>query len=234
METPFKFKGEDYLFFPDGVDFYTLYRTKRKINSFSELEYIAEKFLYLNSDFDLDLMKSLFVKISDRDSGHIIRTYSGFRVENMVERVFNKKKKPYCPRQRKVIFNPSKMIDKKDKLKIVGHLIGSKEKPSISEINQVIEELWLNKEKITVSKVSKKLNTTRYLVNWYFDEETRLTIKKLNTEIKETNLISKAIEAIDFLTDKGNRLKMRELKKLTSIRDYSLLKDAVIKYQNQI
>ena len=46
--------------------------------------------------------------------------------------------------------------------------------------------------------------------------------------------MSKAIEAIDELTDKGNRLKMRQLKKLTSIRDYALLKKAVTIYQNQV
>ncbi len=234
METPFRFKGKDYLYFPDGCKFYSLYRTKRKINSFSELEYIAEKFLYLNPDFDLDIMKRLFVGISDRDSGHIIRTYGQTRVEAMVEKVFEKKKKPYCARKRKIIFNPSKMIDRKEKFKIVGKLIGSKPKPTIQEIDQVIEELWLGKEKITSSRIAKELNTTRYLINWYFTEEIKQSINNANREIKETTLISRAIEAIDALTDKGNRLKMRELKKLTSIRDYSLLKQAVIQYQNGV
>ena len=234
METPFRFEGADYLFFPEGVDFYSLYRTKRKINSFSELEYIAEKFLYLNPGFDLDIMKGLFVRISDRDSGHIIRTYGQARVESMVEKVFEKKTKPYCARKRKIIFNPSKMIERKEKFKIVGSLIGSKPKPTIQEINQVIEELWLNKEKITSSKIARELNTTRYLISWYFTGEIKQSINNANREIKEMNLISRAIEAIDALTDKGNRLKMRELKKLTSIRDYSLLKQAVIQYQNDV
>lgn len=234
MESSFTFEGKTYLYFPDGVEYYSLYRTKRKINSFSELEYIAEKFLYLNPSFDLNLMKKLFEYLSDRDSGHIIRTYSNIRVNHMIDQVSLKKKLPFCPRLRKIIFNPAKMLDRKEKMRIVGSVINTKEKPSEDDINAVVEELWLNKEKITSSKIAKELNTSRYLISWYFTQETKQDIDKVNQEIKQTNLISKAIEAIDVLTDKGNKLKMRQLKKLTSIRDYSLLKEAVSRYQKQI
>ena len=233
MQSYFRFEGADYLYFPDGCKFYSLYRTKRKINSFSELEYIAEKFLYLNPDFDLSLMKKLFVQLSDRDSGHIIRTYGAGRVESMIDRVASKEKEPYCARLRKIIFNPAKMIDRKEKMKIVASIIHTKEKPSESEIDGVVEELWLDKQKITVSRVAKELSTTRHLVKWYFDEEKKHLIDKVNKEIRDINLISRAIEAIDILTDKGNRLKMRELKKITSIRNYSLLKQAVAQYKNE-
>ena len=234
MESSFKFKGNDYVYFPEGVKFYSLYRTTRKINSFSELEYIAEKFIYLNPDFDVEVAKSLFALISDRGSGHIIRTYGSSRVENMVERVFAAKKQPYCPRLRKVIFNPFKMMSRSEKMKIVGSLIGTKEKPTEEQIDSTIEELWLDKEKITITKVAEKLNKTRYLVRWYFDKEKLKSIRNFNSEIHETNQISKAIEAIDILTDNGSSLKMRELKKLTSIRDYALLKQAVISYQKRL
>ena len=125
------------------------------------------------------------------------------------------------------------MIDRKTKMKIVSSIIGTKKRPTESEINHVIEELWLEKEKITLIKVANKLHTSRYLVSWYFDDETKESIKKANQDIKNENLISRAIEAIDLLTDKGNALKMRELKKITSIRNYSLLKKAVFIYQNE-
>lgn len=234
MQTPFRFEGRDYLYFPDGCKFYSLYRTSRKINSFSELEYIAEKFIHLNPGFDIGLMKKLFVKLSDRDTGHIIRTYGFNRVEGMIEKVLEKKTKPYCPRLRKIIFNPSKMIDRKEKMRIVASIIHTKNKPTEYEIDAVIEELWLNKEKITISKVADKLNTSRYLASWYFQGDKKKAIQNANKEIKETNLISKAIEAIDILTDKGNKLKMRELKKITSIRNYALLKTAVMQYHNEL
>ena len=57
MESSFAFHGEEYLFFPEGVRYYHLYRSTRKLNSFAELTYLAEKFIFLNPDFDIDLMK---------------------------------------------------------------------------------------------------------------------------------------------------------------------------------
>ena len=234
MESPFVFKGKDYLYFPDGCNFYTLYRTTRKINTFSELEYIAEKFIHLNPEFDIDKMKLLFVGLSDRGSGHIIRTYSQDRVENMIDRVFSKRKLPYCARKRKIIFNPSKMMDRKTKMKIVGAVIGRRNRPSTDDIDSVIEELWLDKDKITISKVANKLNKTRHLVRWYFDQDKLDQFKSLNIEIKQENDMAKAIEAIDVLTEGGDKLKMRKLKQITSIRNYSILKKAVIRYQEKI
>lgn len=234
MESSFVFKGKDYLHFPNGCNFYTLYRTTRKINTFSELEYIAEKFIHLNPEFDIDKMKLLFVGLSDRGSGHIIRTYSQDRVENMIERVFSKRKLPYCARKRKIVFNPSKMMDRKTKMKIVGAVIGRRNRPSTDDIDSVIEELWLDKNKITISKVANKLNKTRHLVRWYFDQDKLDQFKSLNLEIKQENDMAKAIEAIDVLTEGGDKLKMRSLKKITSIRNYSLLKKAVIRYQKKI
>ena len=234
MESSFVFKGKDYLYFPNGCNFYTLYLTTRKINTFSELEYIAEKFIHLNPEFDIDKMKLLFVGLSDRGSGHIIRTYSQDRVENMIDRVFSKRKLPYCARKRKIIFNPSKMIDRKTKMKIVGAVIGRRNRPSTDDIDSVIEELWLDKDKITISKVANKLNKTRHLVRWYLDQDKLDQFKSLNLEIKQENDMAKAIEAIDILTEGGDKLKMRSLKKITSIRNYSLLKKAVIRYQKKI
>jgi|TARA_B110000908_G_scaffold15613_1_gene17819 hypothetical protein len=234
MESSFVFKGKDYLYFPEGCNFYTLYRTTRKINTFSELEYIAEKFIHLNSDFDVDKMKMLFNGLSDRGSGHIIRTYSQNRVEDMIDRVHSRRKLPYCARKRKIVFNPSKMMDRKTKMKIVGVVIGRRNRPSIDDINSAIEELWLDKDKITISKVASKLNKTRHLVRWYFDQDKLDQFKVLNLEIKEENEMAKAIEAIDNLIEGGNKLKMRSLKQITSIRDYSLLKRAVNRYREKI
>ena len=231
MESSFIFKGADYLFFPEGVEYYSLYRTTRKINSFAELEYIAEKFVWLNPEFKLSKMKRFFSVLSDRGSGHIIRTYGNSRVEDMVERVHRVKKKPYCARYRKIIFNPSKMFDRKTKMKIVGQLISAKEKPSEDRISGVIEELWFKKEKITISKVAEVLDTTRHLVRWYFKDDILKSIASANKEIRKENMIAKAIEAIDILTEGGSKLKMRKLKEITSIRDYSLLKQAILNYQ---
>jgi hypothetical protein len=231
MESYFAFNGEDYIFFPEGVVYYSLYRSTRKINSFAELCYVAEKFIYLNPEFDIDKMKRLFVGLSDRESGHIVRTYSENRVNEMVERVAGERVMPFCPRLRKIIFNPSKPLTREQKRVIVAKLIHAKEKPTPNEIDGVIEELWLDKQKITIRRVADELNTTHYLVRWYFDKKTLQVIRGMNREIRKENQIAKAIGVIDELTEGGNKLKMRKLKEITSIRNYAFLKEAVIRYQ---
>ena len=234
MQTPFIFKGKEYLHYPDGVKFFSLYRTTRRINTFAELEYIAEKFIWLNEDFNIDKMKIHFNLLSERQNGHIIRTYGQNRVENMVQKVFDRKKEPYCPKLRKIIFNPMKIIEKKEKMRIVGMLVGRKSRPTNDQINDAIEDLWLDKTKITVSSVAKRLNKSRHLVKWFFDKQQLSTLEKINTQIKSENDLAKAIEAIDVLTEGGNKLKMRELKKFTSIRNYSVLKKAIFNYQKGV
>ena len=148
MSTCFTFQGKVYLFFPQGVKYHSLYRTTRKINTFAELEYVAEKFVWLNPDFDLEKMKMLFYILSDRQNGHVIRTYGQPRVEQMVERVYDNQKEPYCHKLRKVIFNPNKMLDRKEKMKIVGMLISRKKRPTEERINEAIQDLWIDKQKI--------------------------------------------------------------------------------------
>lgn len=231
MSTCFTFEGKVYLFFPQGVKYHSLYRTTRKINTFAELEYVAEKFVWLNPDFDLEKMKMLFYILSDRQNGHVIRTYGQPRVEQMVERVHDNQKEPYCHKLRKVIFNPNKMLDRKEKMKIVGMLISRKKRPTEERINEAIQDLWIDKQKITIKSVSEHLDVSRHLIRWFFDEHQLSFIKSMNEEIRKENELSKAITAIDILTEGGNPLKMRELKKITSIRDYSVLKKAISNYQ---
>ena len=127
-----------------------------------------------------------------------------------------------------------KIIDKKEKMRIVGMLVGRKNRPTNEQISEAIEDLWFDKIKITISSVAKHLNKSRHLVKWYFDKEQLKILEKINKDIKIENDLAKAIEAIDVLTEGGNKLKMRELKKITSIRNYSVLKKAIFNYQKGI
>ena len=55
-----------------------------------------------------------------------------------------------------------------------------------------------------------------------------------NITTRRENKISKAIEWIDVLSSEGEGLKMRYLKDLTKIRDYSILKEALSRYENHL
>jgi hypothetical protein len=227
MESYFPFSGEPYLYFPEGVRFYRLYRTSRKINSFAELEYVAEKFIHLNPDYELEHMKRLFVQLSERSSGHTIRTYGQDRVEAMVESVCKKRKVPYCPKLRKVVFNPSKRMSKSEKMKIVGQLIGTKPRLSEKDLIAVIEDMAENKIKITVSKIAELTDKTKHLVNQSLTEKTKNLIKVLNEKIKHEVETDRVLDAVDKLCQENKKITVRRVKEICSVRNYKLIKKAM-------
>lgn len=232
MESYFPFSGEPYLYFPEGVRFYRLYRTSRKINSFAELEYVAEKFIYLNPNYNLEHMKRLFVQLSDRSSGHTIRTYGKERVEYMVVSVYKKRKIPYCPKLRKVVFNPSKRMSKSEKMKIVGQLVGTKPRLSEQDLISVIEDMAENKIKITISKIAELTDKTKHIVNQSLTKKTKYLIKELNEKIKIEKDTDSVLEAVDRLCQENKKVTARRVKEICSVRNYALIKKAMAVHLN--
>lgn len=134
--------------------------------------------------------------------------------------------------KRKIIFNPVKYISKEDKREIVGKLIGRKPLIEESDLKFIISDLYENRERISITKIAELTDTSRYIVKKSVSAKMWRDIVNLNEKIKEEKNISKIIEAIEILTSKGNKLKMRKLKEITSVRDYEVLKKAVTLYQN--
>ncbi len=55
-----------------------------------------------------------------------------------------------------------------------------------------------------------------------------------NLSVKREIKIERAIEWIDVLSSEGEKLKMRYLKDVSKIRDYSVLKEAIDRYERQL
>lgn len=134
--------------------------------------------------------------------------------------------------KRKIVFNPVKYISKEDKREIVGKLIGRKPLIDESDLKFIISDLYDNRERISITKIAELTDTSRYIVKKSISAKMWRDIVNLNEKIKEEKNISKIIEAIEILTSRGNKLKMRKLKEITSVRDYEVLKKAVTLYQN--
>ena len=134
--------------------------------------------------------------------------------------------------KRKIVFNPVKYISKEDKREIVGKLIGRKPLIEESDLKFIISDLYDNRERISITKIAELTDTSRYIVKKSVSAKMWRDIVNLNEKIKEEKNISKIIEAIEILTSRGNKLKMRKLKEITSVRDYEVLKKAVTLYQN--
>jgi organic radical activating enzyme len=170
--------------------------------------------------------------LSDRQNGHVIRTYGQERVEAMVESVFYKRKQPYCPKLRKVIFNPNKKLSRSEKMKIVGQLTGGKPRLTEEDLLMVIDDMKEHGVKITITKISELTDRSKHIVNQSVTEKIRNLIEAYNAEIKNQAESDKIKAAVDEIIASGDRVTMRGVKKLCSVRNYDLIKKIVHPYLN--
>lgn len=167
MESHFDYEGYDFLFFDEGIPFFSLYRGTRKINTKLELKYVGEVLLYLNPEIDYEYFIKLMLELSDRANGHVIRTYSVGFIRGMCESIyrnFSLNSTPYVRRYRKIIFNPSKRITKDEKMAIVGHIVGGKNKITDESIYEAVETLMETSAKITLVAIAETLDCSRQTI----------------------------------------------------------------------
>lgn len=233
LQTSHDFQGCDFVWYNNPIDHFDLSAIDHKVTSFEQLRYYAEVFFFLNSDTSLDLLKGIFRFIGSRDSGKCIRTYSKHRVEQMVEEVYQYKKHPYCRRMRRILFNPEAIMSKEEKLSIAAQVVQKGVSYTEFDLRQVIRKLSDSQTIITQDTLAEELMCSRRTVNRIMNHMLKVIIQSENEKIRREKSVSNAIEWIDVLSDEGSPLKMQELKKLSNIRDYSVIREAILRYENQ-
>ena len=184
QESYFNFRGMDYLFYDDKVEFYSLNYHNRKIQSFQELVYTLEVLYWLNRDITEEELIRAALWVSDRSNGKIIRTYGEQRIRSAVIRLFEMDRKPYVNNYRRVVFNPSRSIPKEEKLAIVGTVCGGRKNVVTEEkIYDIVEELMAENEKITINLISRLLGVTRQTVSAHISKSIKEIIKDHNSTL---------------------------------------------------
>lgn len=235
-ETTFKYKGCDFVYFDTPVSYHHLYRTSRKINSFIELEYVAEVLIFLNPTLDFYTYVELMNGLADRGNGHTIRTYSEKRVFNMCDYVYTKKrfKEPYVRRYRKIVFNPFRKIPLEEKLAIVGAVLGREGAVTPEIIYNSLEELMMNDIEINQQSLAEHLKCSRATINRNITKPIIEIMKDHNKRIKEDNNVEAIICCLNEITNFGeNSTNISSLKRLVNINNYSLLKSVLEDYTTQ-
>ena len=232
LVTEHDFQGMDFVWYSSPVNHYDIRECYARIASFDQLEYYAEVFLYLNPDIDINLLTNLFCWIANRENGKTIRTYGKARVSDMILKVHNERGTPWCRRTRRVLFNPDKIISAEDKMSVTAQIIGKgltyTEQDLLETIRYMSSVRMVATQTTIANEMSCSVRTVQRLINNYHKE----IIKTNNERIKRENKIEKVIEWIDLLTSEGNDLKMRYLKDMTNVRDYSIIKEAIHRYEN--
>lgn len=233
LQTEHDFQGMDFIWYNHPVLHYDLASIDHRIISFEQLRYYAEVFLYLNPDVDLKLFKGIFTWIASRDSGKIIRSYSKPRVEQMIEEVYKYQKEPFCRRMRRVIFNPDKIISREEKHSIAAQVVGKGITYTESDLMAMVNKLSDYQIVITQDILATEMMCSRRTINRLMNDMIKQIIQVENQNTRREKNITTAIEWIDVLSDSGDAFKMQELKNLSNIRDYSIIKEAIYRYEKE-
>jgi len=162
---------------------YTLFASKAKITTYKSLKWHLYVLWYLNPKLDQDSFNSLVETICNKKNGFI--TFDiGNRVRDSIayEVSLSDLERPPPNKLRKVIFRDNCKLELKEKLSIVGHLVGRKS-ISDSEIYDVMLMLNDLKIKITVKALAKALECSERTIYRNMSNELKKEKELLNNQL---------------------------------------------------
>jgi len=233
LMTQHDFKGADFVWYNSPVDHYDIRQIHSKISGFDHLQYYAEVYFHLNPDLNLSIFKGLFHWLGTRESGRSVRTYGKPRIDQMIEMVYYRKPHPWCRRKRRVVFNPEVIISPVEKMSITATIVGRGVSYTKKDLLNVLDSMYMARMLATQDSIADNLGCSKRTIQRLMTKTMKTIVNNNNKLIKREEKISKVIEWIDVLSSEGEKLKMRYLKDITNVRDYSILKEAITRYEDQ-
>jgi hypothetical protein len=171
-------------FYEDGThECYTLFQTKAKINTYKSLKWHLLVLWYLNDHLDQDAFEDLASFISDKENGFVTFNVSPQLLEKIIYDVsIQDLERPPKNKIRKIIFRDNSGLTTKEKLAIVGQMVG-KRKLSETEIYDAMLMLHDEGEKITIAKLADNLGCSTRTVHRNMGVELKKEKQLLNQEL---------------------------------------------------
>ena len=172
-------------YFEDGTrECYTLFGSKAKITTYKSLKWHLYVLWYLNPNMDPESFNSIAKFICDRSNGYTTFTVSDHIMESIIYDVSMKELDTPPPNKiRKVIFKDFSGLTTRQKLSIVGKLIG-RSKITSNEIYEAMLLLNDNKEKITINRLADVLKCSSRTIYRNINAELKKEYKLLNKQLK--------------------------------------------------
>jgi len=172
-----------YQFFENGTyECYHLFNSRAKITTYKSLKWHFLVLYYLNQDSGL-LPSHVYQFIANKENGFVTFFISDSKLNDMIEDVFNTGGEPPKNKKRKIIFKDYSGLTAREKMSIVGKLIGRSSRVDEESIYQCMLDINELGNKITVSRIAGLLNCSARTV--YRNMNKQLTSEKtlLNEEI---------------------------------------------------
>ena len=171
-------------FYQEGTyQCYNLFASKAKINTYKSLKWHLYTLWYLNPQMNPDSFTELARVICDNINGFVTFNVSEQLIQSMVYDVsLMDLEKPPPNKLRKIIFKDFCGLDMRQKLSIVGQMVGRK-KLSDSEIYEAMVMLHDNNEKITITKLAAYLKCSTRTIHRNMGNELKKEKELLNRQL---------------------------------------------------
>ena len=176
---------EDYDYYEDGTfECYELFRTKAKITTYKSLKWHLLVLWYLNSQLDQDEFLGIAELIADRDNGFVSFNMPPDLLRKIVYEVsMLDLDEPPKNKARKIIFKPACLFSKREKLIIVGQIIGRSKKINADDIYDCMLSLNDLGMLITVSRLAIKLSCSARTIYRHMPTELKKEKELLNQQL---------------------------------------------------
>jgi hypothetical protein len=163
-------------------DYYSLFNTKAKINSYKSLKWHLLTLWYLNPKLTMDEFKDLAEYICYENNGFITFEVPQQILNNMIYEVYMEDlDHPPKNRLRKIVFKDGTGLSTSEKLSIVGTIAGKGK--SIKEDDIYDAMLYTHEQgKITIAKLAKVLKCSQRTIHRNMGEELKREKELLNRQ----------------------------------------------------
>ena len=171
-------------FYENGThECYALFSSKAKINTYKSLKWHLYVLWYLNPQMDQDSFNSIANHICNNKNGFVTFEISERLREDMVYDVsLMDLERPPPNKLRKIIFKDFSGLDMRQKLSIVGKMVGRK---SISE-SEIYDAMLISNDaklKITIAGLAKSLNCSTRTIHRNMSNQLKKEKELLNQQL---------------------------------------------------
>ena len=176
---------DQYMFFKEGTyQCYDLFRSKAKITTWKSFYWHMMVLWYLNPEWEDKDAMTIATYLAYKPNGFTTFTMNKWNIARLVKDIgLLDLETPPQNKLRKIIFKPDSGLNKSEKLKIVGKLIGrlrGVQKEDIYETMLLINE---EDQKVTIAKLADSLGVTPRTIHRHMCEELKQVKEELNEEI---------------------------------------------------
>ena len=174
---------DQYMYYENGTyECYTLFNTRAKITTYKSLKWHFLVLYYLNADNATFVANYVFKYIANKENGFVTFFIKQKLLDSMITDVIEQGGEPPVNKIRKVIFKDFSGLNLKEKLTIVGQLIG-RSKLDKETIYQCMVDIHDVGKKITIRLMAELLGVSQRTIYRHMCDVLKKEKQILNEEI---------------------------------------------------